>query len=160
MSDREPEQPGDVLLLSQDSAHAGAGLYVLLDRCSFAAVLCRLGEEPDTQDLVATDVVLTIPAGELDRFEPTGLSIEIDDVSYAPLTVRPGDILEPGEPIDGFPFGLYQVLRTNQAEVLLCRVHKNEDGKPGTAGRGTWIGRDSLGSFRVRPTDDLWQEAT
>jgi hypothetical protein len=72
------------------------------------------------------------------------------------MVVAVGDILEPVTEAASVPLGLYEVVAIEGDDILLSRLHTNEDGRLGTSGRNSWIARSEIGSFRlVRVTGGL-----
>ena len=149
MMEYRTKQPGDVLALSKEVAGASIGYYVLVNPYSDTVLLCLLGEDPDSGDLVMTERTVSVPLADLSCFQPTGLSVEIAGALsiYSGANVDVGDILEPVRGAS-VPVGLYQVIKTEGTDVLLSRVHSNEDGKLATTSRVSWISQAELGSFR------------
>jgi hypothetical protein len=68
--------------------------------------------------------------------------------------IATGDILEPIVESASVPVGLYQVTEIEGADILLTRLHANEDGKLSKAGRVSWIARSELGLFRKLHVSD------
>jgi hypothetical protein len=155
MAEYRTKQPGDVLLLREDLDGASAGFYVWVNPYADGVTLCLLGEDPESGDLVTTAGAVTITLADLSCFFPTGLTVEFVTDTSVPSDLAPGDILEAlrGASV---PIGLYQVTRIEDDDVLLSRLHSNEDDKLATTGRVSWISCAELGAFRkLQITEDL-----
>jgi hypothetical protein len=155
MEQYQSRQPGEILRLATSLPYAEPGLYLLLEPQADVVTLCRLEAEAETGLLVATADLVRVAPTDLSCFHRTGITGQFDVDPLAVYEIAVDDIVKPrlGASV---PTGLYQVIELDGEDILLSRLHSNEDGKLATSSRLSWIARSELPMFRkMRIPGDL-----